>query len=364
MAIQPVCLLLVRRADPVLLVLAIQASRLHLAFDSRRSRAAGGLSAPSNRVRTECLEGVSGAARAGGRATDRSISADRLYCGGAEAAGGPAHAYRPKYCFRAMCRHCVDASQPFAPADVQIRYFDSCGVIGSGRAETWGDLDRSETVRAPARRRDPRSGNPSAFACSLRSFPRDGVRSRVLSQPGGCALRAGKRSGGGTSAGCSRDLEGECCQADDRAARDVSRSLRAAECGLLLGRGGDGRSITLLQGYQPLYQLRIIFLLDAVDLPVVFVHLRGIIHGAEFGAAHGAEGGFLVVIVRQGLIVHGACSFGIERERELLFPVKFVAGVAQSVVAVAGAGTSAGDVGSVRGDLVGDDAVLHVLLVG
>ena len=59
-----------------------------------------------------------------------------------------------------------------------------------------------------------------------------------------------------------------------------------------------------------------------------------------------------------------AGSFGIERERELLLPIEFVASVAEGVVAVAGAGASAGDVGGVGGDLVGDDAVLDVFFVG
>src|SRR5216684_7316980 len=101
-----------------------------------------------------------------------------------------------------------------------------------------------------------------------------------------------------------------------------------------------------------------------MHLLVVFVHLGGIIHRAEFGAAHGAEGGFFVVVVGEGFVVHGAGGFGVERECELFFPVEFVAGVAEGIVAVAGAGASACDVGGVRGNLVGDDAVFHVFFVG
>src|SRR5579859_1583873 len=101
-----------------------------------------------------------------------------------------------------------------------------------------------------------------------------------------------------------------------------------------------------------------------MHLLVVFVNFGRIVHRAEFGATHGAEGGFFVVVVWQGFVVHGAGGFGIEREGELLFPVELVAGVAEGVVAVAGAGASTGDVGGVSRNLVGDDAVFHVFLVG
>ena len=62
--------------------------------------------------------------------------------------------------------------------------------------------------------------------------------------------------------------------------------------------------------------------------------------------------------------MHGASGFRIERERELLLPVEFVAGVAERVIAIAGAGTSSGDIGGVGGNLVGNDAVFHVFLIG
>ncbi len=62
--------------------------------------------------------------------------------------------------------------------------------------------------------------------------------------------------------------------------------------------------------------------------------------------------------------MHGTCGFGVERERELLLPVEGVAGVADGVVAVLRAGAMSGDVGGVSSNLVGDHAVLDVLLVG
>src|ERR1700722_11262406 len=71
----------------------------------------------------------------------------------------------------------------------------------------------------------------------------------------------------------------------------------------------------------------------------------GDVHGAEFGAAHGAELGFLVKVIWQVFVVHGFGGGGVERQLELLVPVEEEAGVAESVVAVAGARTVAGDVG-------------------
>jgi len=53
------------------------------------------------------------------------------------------------------------------------------------------------------------------------------------------------------------------------------------------------------------------FLVEAL---IGFGNLR-CIHRAEFRPTHGTEFRFLVAIVRQRLIVHLACSFGIERCR-------------------------------------------------
>src|SRR6266481_9094673 len=91
--------------------------------------------------------------------------------------------------------------------------------------------------------------------------------------------------------------------------------------------------------------------------------LRGV-HGAELRAAHGAELGFLVEIVGQGLVVHGAGGIGIEGKVELLVPVKEETGVAERVVAVARAGTMAGDVSGMRSNFVGDDSLLDVFGIG
>src|ERR1700761_6637912 len=77
-----------------------------------------------------------------------------------------------------------------------------------------------------------------------------------------------------------------------------------------------------------------ILLFKTVNLLVELVHLARPVHGAELWSAHGAEGGFLVVVIGKRLVVHGAGGFGIEREGELLLPVEGVPGVADGVVAV------------------------------
>ena len=58
-----------------------------------------------------------------------------------------------------------------------------------------------------------------------------------------------------------------------------------------------------------------------------------------------------------------ARGHGVEREVELIFPAEFKARLGDGVVAVLRAGMAFGQVCRVRRDLVGDDAVFHVLLV-
>src|ERR1022692_2327659 len=72
----------------------------------------------------------------------------------------------------------------------------------------------------------------------------------------------------------------------------------------------------------------------------------------------------LEAFLRQRFIVHGAGRLGIERQLELAVPVEAVARARQLVVAVACAGAVARDVGGVRGDLVSDDAGLHIVAIG
>src|SRR6185369_4056376 len=67
-------------------------------------------------------------------------------------------------------------------------------------------------------------------------------------------------------------------------------------------------------------------------------HLGGDVHGTEFRSAHGAEMRVLEAVLGQGLVVHAAGGFGVEREGELFLPVEAIAGARKGVVAIAHAG--------------------------
>ena len=68
-------------------------------------------------------------------------------------------------------------------------------------------------------------------------------------------------------------------------------------------------------------------------------------------------------VLRQRFVVEVLGGRRIEAEIELIFPAEFEAGFAQRVVALLRAGMPFRQIGRMRGDLVGDDAVLHVLLI-
>src|SRR5216117_1344937 len=96
----------------------------------------------------------------------------------------------------------------------------------------------------------------------------------------------------------------------------------------------------------------------------VLPHLLGDLHRAELRPAHRAEVGDLRALGGQRLVVELARRLRVEREVELVLPAELEARLRQRVVPLAGARMALGDVGRVGGDLVGDDAVLHVLAVG
>ena len=95
----------------------------------------------------------------------------------------------------------------------------------------------------------------------------------------------------------------------------------------------------------------------------VFADVFGDFHRAEVRAAHGAKVRGLGAVLRQRLVVEFARGHGVEREVELIFPAEFKARLGDGVVAVLRAGMALRQVRRVRRDLVGDDAVFHVLLV-
>ncbi len=95
----------------------------------------------------------------------------------------------------------------------------------------------------------------------------------------------------------------------------------------------------------------------------VLAHVLRDLHRAEVRAAHRAEVGELGPLGRQGLVVELAGGLGIEREVELVLPAELEARLRQRVVPGPRSRMALGEVGGVGRDLVGDDAVLDVLLV-
>ena len=66
----------------------------------------------------------------------------------------------------------------------------------------------------------------------------------------------------------------------------------------------------------------------------------------------------------QRLVVELARGVGVQRQRELVVPAELEPGPRQRVVTVLRARMALGQIGGVRGDLVGDHPVLDVLAVG
>ena len=107
---------------------------------------------------------------------------------------------------------------------------------------------------------------------------------------------------------------------------------------------------------------RLAFVDAVVGGPVA--DLLGDLHTAELGPAHAAEVGGFEAGLGQRLVVVFLSQLGVERQVEMVLPAELEPGLAQDVIAVPGARVTLGQVGGMGGDLVGDDAVPHVLLVG
>lgn len=71
----------------------------------------------------------------------------------------------------------------------------------------------------------------------------------------------------------------------------------------------------------------------------------------------------LVGILRQGLVVEGACRVRIERQVELVLPAEVETGARYRVIADLRGRMALGEVGGVGRDPVGDDAGLDVVAV-
>src|SRR2546426_6436714 len=95
----------------------------------------------------------------------------------------------------------------------------------------------------------------------------------------------------------------------------------------------------------------------------VLAHVLRDLHRAEVRPAHRAEVRELRPLRGQGLVVELARRLRIEREVELVLPAELEARLRERVVPLACARMALREIRGVGGDLIGDDAVLHVLLV-
>src|SRR5262249_29961184 len=93
----------------------------------------------------------------------------------------------------------------------------------------------------------------------------------------------------------------------------------------------------------------------------VLAHILSDLHGAEVRATHRAEMGQFGTRSRQGFVVEFLRRLRVKGEVELVSPAKLEARFTQGVIPDAGCGVALGEVSGMRGDLVGDDAILHVL---
>mmetsp|Transcript_100350 Transcript_100350/g.239272 ORF Transcript_100350/g.239272 Transcript_100350/m.239272 type:complete len:257 (+) Transcript_100350:323-1093(+) len=95
----------------------------------------------------------------------------------------------------------------------------------------------------------------------------------------------------------------------------------------------------------------------------ILAHIVGDLHGAKLRAAHGAEVRGLPLLRAHGLVVHLPRRHGVQREVELVVPTELEAGLGEQVVPVLRPGVALGQVRSVGGDAVRDDARLDILAV-
>ena len=109
--------------------------------------------------------------------------------------------------------------------------------------------------------------------------------------------------------------------------------------------------------------LRQVRLLQPMLLRIELVHLARPVHAAELRPAHGAERRFLVVVVRQRLIMHPPRRIRIERQRKLLVPVKRIPRMRDRIIPIPRARPMPRHIRRMSSNLVRDNPVLHVLLV-
>src|SRR3954466_14336752 len=87
------------------------------------------------------------------------------------------------------------------------------------------------------------------------------------------------------------------------------------------------------------------------------------LHRAEVWPAHGTKVSGLRSFLRKRFVMKLARGFGIEREIKLIFPTKFEPRFGNRIVTILRARMAFGQVGGLRGDLVGNHAVFDIFLV-
>src|SRR5437899_2615149 len=244
------------------------------------------------------------------------------------------------------------------------------GIFSSSRILSAGAQMVALFMRYPPDQNPP----PSCNACSMSNVLKPAAaRSRAHRSPDGPAPTTM------TSLSMSRSNPWKCSRA---ICRVMSRSRRGAVhlflCAMWIPscRGTARRAPTsespLLINLQPrlLELFRLLLHADLEGGPLVHRLLLGVLadilgdlHRAEMRAAHGAEVRRLRRFLGERLIVEGLGRLRVEREIELVLPAELEPGLRQHVVPRLRAGMALGQVRRVRGDLVRDDAGLHVVLV-
>ena len=113
--------------------------------------------------------------------------------------------------------------------------------------------------------------------------------------------------------------------------------------------------------FHPLFQR--FFFSDAL-LCCIFPHVFRYLHAAKMWPAHGAEMSRLRSLLRQCLIMEFSGRHRVKGQVKLVFPSELESGFRERVVAVLSARMSFRQVRRVRGDFVGNHAILNVLFVG
>ena len=145
----------------------------------------------------------------------------------------------------------------------------------------------------------------------------------------------------------------------DHCSRETSRRLSAFGSWVLRS---ESWSLRLRGGFCEFFGFHVIA--SVAVFFGVFSDVGSDLHGAEGGAAHGAEVGRFGAFGRECFVVEVDGTGRVETESELVAPAEFEASFRDGVIALLGGGVSFGKVGGVSGDLVGDDSFADVVAVG